>query len=259
MMCIHGRLRGLLLPAILPVLMAGASVTGRAQEAPPAQGGEALGPDESRPARATRGAVPRGIPGLRLVVNIEERTLAALRGSDTIFFAPVGVATGMTLEYAGRSWRFETPRGGRRVLRKLADPVWTPPDWHYAEVAREHKLRLAQIPAGGVRLRNGYRLVVRNGDVGVVLPGRGFSRLPLEEHVVFDDRLYVPPLGSRNRKITRELGDYALDLGGGYLIHGTPDESSVGQASTHGCIRMRDADIAWIYENVPVGAPVTIR
>lgn len=213
----------------------------------------------AKPPRVRRSVPPPGKPGTRLVISIADRTLAAIQGNDTVLFAPVGVATGMTLSYAGRSWNFETPKGGRHVLRKLADPVWTPPDWHYAEVAREYGLKLAHVPAGGVRLADGRRLIVKNGSVGLILPKRGFVPMPLDEHVVFGDRLFVPPLGTKNRKITEELGEYALDLGNGYMIHGTPQEATVGQASTHGCLRMRQGDLEWLYRNVPVGAPVTIH
>lgn len=214
---------------------------------------------KSRSARVRHPTVPRGQPGTRLVISIADRTLAAIQGSDTVLFAPVGVATGMTLSYEGRSWRFATPKGGHHVLRKLADPIWTPPDWHYAEVAREYGLKLAHVPPGGVRLHDGRRLLVKNGSIGLILPKRGFVAMPLEEHVVFGDRLFVPPLGTKNRRITQELGEYALDLGNGYMIHGTPEEATVGQASTHGCLRMRQADLEWLYRNVPVGAPVTIQ
>ena len=260
--------RGWSLPALvaLVALVLGVAPAARGQDdSPPSTIGtesRASSPPASARARtSTRAtaAAPKGVPGTRLVIDIEGRTLAAIRGGDTIFYAPVGVATGMTLSYAGRSWRFTTPRGGRRILRKLADPVWTPPDWHYAEVAREHGLKLAHLPAGGTRLKDGRRLTVKNGLMGLVLPKRGFVPLPLDEHVVFGDRLYVPPLGTKNRRITRELGEYALDLGGGYLIHGTPEEATVGQASTHGCLRMRGFDLEWLYDNVPVGAPVTIH
>ena len=46
--------------------------------------------------------------------------------------------------------------------------------------------------------------------------------------------------------------------GDGYLFHGTPLKNSIGLAATHGCIRLRDEDIEWMYENVPVGTKVYI-
>ena len=95
--------------------------------------------------------------------------------------------------------------------------------------------------------------------VGVLYPNNVFGELPIDEHIVFDGVLYIPPYGTKNRTVTKELGEFALDLGGGYLIHGTPDEETVGQQSTHGCIRMKSEDLAWLFDNIPVGTPVDIR
>ena len=85
-----------------------------------------------------------------------------------------------------------------------------------------------------------------------------FAALPTDEHIVFDDVLYVPPMGTKNRKIEGELGKYRLNLGDGYLLHGTPYKESIGLAATHGCIRLRDEDIEWLYDHVPVGTRVYI-
>jgi lipoprotein-anchoring transpeptidase ErfK/SrfK len=41
-------------------------------------------------------------------------------------------------------------------------------------------------------------------------------------------------------------------------IHGTPDAEAVGQPDSHGCIRMRNADVIELYDAVPVGTPVHI-
>lgn len=41
-------------------------------------------------------------------------------------------------------------------------------------------------------------------------------------------------------------------------IHGAPDEGPFGQPASHGCIRMRNADIVALFEQVPVGTPVDI-
>jgi lipoprotein-anchoring transpeptidase ErfK/SrfK len=45
----------------------------------------------------------------------------------------------------------------------------------------------------------------------------------------------------------------------GVGIHGTGQEWSVGSAASHGCIRMRVADVIDLYDRVPVGTPVLIR
>ena len=67
-----------------------------------------------------------------------------------------------------------------------------------------------------------------------------------------------PPLGTKNRRVPDILGAYALDLGNGYLLHGTPFKETIGAAATHGCIRLRDEDIQWLYDFVPVGTKVYI-
>jgi lipoprotein-anchoring transpeptidase ErfK/SrfK len=196
----------------------------------------------------------------RIVVDLFDRALHVIRRGDTLRSAPIAVASKTTLEYAGRSWTFRTPRGERRVLRKVTDPIWSPPDWLYAEVASEYGLKLKRLDhSSSVRLPYGYRLTVRKGVVGVVTPdSREFVPLPVDEHIIFNSTLYIPPPGTHNRRVPGELGRFALDMGEGYLIHGTPDESTIGRAVTHGCIRLADADIEWMYENVPVGTPVII-
>ena len=66
------------------------------------------------------------------------------------------------------------------------------------------------------------------------------------------------PFTTLNRRVHGELGRFALDLGDGYMIHGTPDESSVGKKATHGCLRLHDEDIEWMYQNVREGTPVYV-
>ena len=45
----------------------------------------------------------------------------------------------------------------------------------------------------------------------------------------------------------------------GVGIHGTGEEWSIGTRASHGCIRMRVADVIALYDRVPVGTPVLIR
>jgi len=42
-------------------------------------------------------------------------------------------------------------------------------------------------------------------------------------------------------------------------FHGTPNEKLVGQAVSHGCIRMRNKDILALYTQVKIGTPVTVE
>src|SRR5262249_44346627 len=73
-------------------------------------------------------ALARRATGLHLVVSLQDRRLWAIADDDTLLDAPVAVAKGTTLEYAGREWKFSTPRGIRTVLSKESDPIWQPPD-----------------------------------------------------------------------------------------------------------------------------------
>jgi lipoprotein-anchoring transpeptidase ErfK/SrfK len=45
----------------------------------------------------------------------------------------------------------------------------------------------------------------------------------------------------------------------GYGIHGTNVQSSVGHAASHGCIRMRKADVEELFKLVEIGDPVEFR
>lgn len=196
--------------------------------------------------------------GFRLVVSLQDRHLWAIVDEDTVLSAPAAVAKGTTLEYAGQKWRFDTPRGVRSVLGKEADPIWQPPEWLYAETADEYDLHLGHLNNNSrIKLSDGRILTMKDGEAGVIENGE-FEPLPTDEHIVFDNILYVPPMGSKNRKVDGELGKYRLILGDGYLLHGTPYKESIGLAATHGCVRLRDEDIEWLYEHVPVGTKVYI-
>jgi len=75
-------------------------------------------------------------------------------------------------------------------------------------------------------------------------PGSGWSRsMPA----------YIPP-GPRN-----PLGTRALRLDRGALvIHGTPQPWTIGTRSSHGCIRMKRADVEQLFDLVPEQTPVFI-
>jgi hypothetical protein len=209
--------------------------------------------------RAAR-AVAQRSTGYRVIVDLFAHELYVLDRDDTLRVAPAATAMNATLSYGGRSWRFETPRGVRVIRGKDKDPAWTPPEWHFAEIALEHGLKLRSMSAGQqIRLKDGTILTSRRDEVGIIRKGtKTFVPLVLDEHVVFDNTIFIPPQGTKHRSIKGELGHYRLDMGDGYLLHGTPYARSIGAAVTHGCVRLADDDIEWLYENVPVGTKVYI-
>lgn len=54
------------------------------------------------------------------------------------------------------------------------------------------------------------------------------------------------------------LGDYGLELGNGYLIHGTLYTRLLGRNVTHGCVRVGDKDLKELYEKASIGTKVII-
>ena len=63
----------------------------------------------------------------------------------------------------------------------------------------------------------------------------------------------IPPGDPANPIKARWLGIYA-----GAGIHGTSEDSSIGTAASHGCIRMHIPDVEELYPLVPLGSPVYI-
>lgn len=80
----------------------------------------------------------------------------------------------------------------------------------------------------------------------------------MDRDIVIGGVLYKPPFGTPHRAQAGVLGRYRLNLGDAIGFHGTSDKESVGKAATHGCMRLHDEDIEWLYLNVPVGTPVFI-
>ena len=52
------------------------------------------------------------------------------------------------------------------------------------------------------------------------------------------------------------MGLYALYIGRLYAIHGTNANFGIGLRVSHGCVRLRNDDIKFLFENVPVGTRV---
>jgi hypothetical protein len=73
-----------------------------------------------------------------------------------------------------------------------------------------------------------------------------------------EEGLPVPPQGHSSRREANVLGDYALILGDGYMIHGTLYQRLIGSPVTHGCVRMLDDDLETVYKTLPIGSKVFI-
>ncbi len=73
-----------------------------------------------------------------------------------------------------------------------------------------------------------------------------------------EEGLPIPSPNHPSRFEYGTLGDYALSLGDGYMIHGTLYQRFLGLAVTHGCIRLGDDDLEVVYKSMPSGAKVYI-
>lgn len=68
----------------------------------------------------------------------------------------------------------------------------------------------------------------------------------------------VPPPEDPSRMVSGELGAFVMNLGDGYLIHGTKREELLGRPASHGCVRVGAADLEKLYASVPNGTRVFI-
>ncbi|MCA2995326.1 L,D-transpeptidase [Gemmatimonas sp.] len=198
-----------------------------------------------------------------IVVSITDRRLWYKRGDSVLFTARVATGSGKQLVVRGgtKVLRFETPRGRLVVQRRDSAPAWIPPDWHYQEQANKRRLGLTQLVRGKpLPLRDGGLITVKGNDVVRVTADGAVRPLAATDgrEIVADGQMIIPPFGTNQRKYADVLGNYRLYLGDGYALHGTNNPASVGQAVSHGCVRLRNEDIAELYHRVAVGTPVFI-
>ena len=73
-----------------------------------------------------------------------------------------------------------------------------------------------------------------------------------------EEGLPIPPKDDFSRYEYGVLGDYALALGDGYLIHGTIYKRFLGMPVTHGCVRLNDEDLKVIFNTLNIGSKVYI-
>lgn len=69
----------------------------------------------------------------------------------------------------------------------------------------------------------------------------------------------IPIFAEDPRRFQRGvLGAYALYFLKDFMIHGTLFEINLGKSITHGCIRMGNEELEYLYETVEIGWPVLI-
>jgi hypothetical protein len=73
-----------------------------------------------------------------------------------------------------------------------------------------------------------------------------------------EEGLPIPAQDDPSRYEYGVLGDYAMALGEGYLIHGTIYKRFLGMPVTHGCVRLNDEDLKAIFNTLSIGSKVYI-
>lgn len=66
------------------------------------------------------------------------------------------------------------------------------------------------------------------------------------------------PTRASDRAERGMMGDYALGIGNGYFIHGTLYKRLLGRNVSHGCVRLGDEDLEFLFKTAALGTKVII-
>lgn len=148
--------------------------------------------------------------------------------------------------------------------------------WYKALLPVKPNGSSAYIPQSAVHLSTSpYRLVVnlddrqmalyRHCDRGAVYPvAVGKPTTPTPRGHFYLTGLFKPDPNSVYGSYAYSLSAHSEVLtwwkfGGIVGLHGTNDPSSIGKNVTHGCIRLRNADITKLARMLPIGTPITVE
>ena len=159
------------------------------------------------------------------------------------------------------------------ALSQVNDPATGKPTWYRVEIPGRPNGRSGWVPAASVSLKPVSRwLVIYRGSrkfefyvngtlrrTGKVAVGRPGMETPLG--LFYVQAKYVPTWSV--------LGAYAFETsgysklsdwpGGGVVgVHGTNTPQFIGQAVSHGCVRLYNRDIRYLRELIGVGTPIKI-
>jgi lipoprotein-anchoring transpeptidase ErfK/SrfK len=128
------------------------------------------------------------------------------------------------------------------------------------------QLKVIQGPFGAVVDLRRFELTVHSNGYFVARFPIGIGKdgsTPVGEFTV-QDKLENPTYYGPDGVVAPDdpqnpLGEFWMSLGDSYGIHGTIDESSIGRAESRGCVRLKNQDVADLYDLLTVGSPVVIR
>ncbi|MEB3295316.1 MAG: L,D-transpeptidase [Synechococcales bacterium] len=150
------------------------------------------------------------------------------------------------------------PEDSRSTPRKTHSPQMTfGPRAEDTQVVVDLSDRVVYVRREGKQLAS-YRVAI--GQAGWETPIGNFRirqmmQNPTWQHPLTDE---IFPPGLQNPLGTRWIG-FASDEHMHIGFHGTRQESLIGQAVSHGCIRMTNRDVQQLYEQVSIGTQVSVR
>lgn len=71
--------------------------------------------------------------GTIITIDVSTNTAYLFRDGELVRKSAAATGSDKVLRQGRRIWWFRTPRGRHEVVRKIADPVWTKPDWAFVE------------------------------------------------------------------------------------------------------------------------------
>lgn len=170
--------------------------------------------------------LPPEAPRVGKVITIDVSTNQAYFFRDGQLVRSSRAATGSDkiLRKGRRVWWFRTPRGRHTVVRKIADPVWTKPDWAFIEEGKpvpppDSPLRKERGTMGKYALDLGERVMIHGTNDPRSIGRRvshGCIRLPndmlklLWKEVEVGTEVYI--FDSKPREISESKGLNDLDL-----------------------------------------------
>ncbi|PZV06932.1 MAG: L,D-transpeptidase [Leptolyngbya sp.] len=174
-------------------------------------------------------------------------------------FAAAGLlAAGAWQDQVSARWRFEEPFASTRLVR-LATVITQAPDTLMTANTRVV-----------ISLSRRRLILYQNDEVQAEFPvaiGQDDWETPAGEFAVRDmrtDPVWQHPItkeavgpGPNNPLGSRWIG-FLVEGQYHIGIHGTNQETLIGEAVSHGCVRMLEADIHILYSHVKVGTPIKV-
>ena len=135
-----------------------------------------------------------------------------------------------------------------------------------SKIREGQKLKVMPGPFGVHVSLNRYELVlhlngsyVKHYKVGVGKDGASPVGTFVVKNKQVDPTYYGPEGVIRHDDPENPLGEHWIDIGDSFGIHGTNEPDSIGKAESKGCIRMKNEDVAELYDFLVVGSEVKIE